>query len=264
MGTNKTITSSNIFEHNYKSIQKKFSRNIRDYGIWTSTKKSIAFFIKPIYHKKTFIIYQLNLKNPPKAKIDPSCFSLKLLEPEDHNLINQIEAMEEWLSGTLTPLLKANGICMAIVKDNRVAGFNLATLGEGFIALLKLRIKINENEAWSEQITIHKDFRRKGLANLLRSKFYEELKNRGITALYGHRQVWNISSEKSAKKYTHNVLAKAEYRKIFKFEKLKYKKFLPFDCGHKMMTGLIMKHHYRDPFRQFEFVFGCKINDFKS
>jgi GNAT superfamily N-acetyltransferase len=264
MKTYKTISLSNIFENNYINFQKKFVRNIRDYGIWTSTKKSIAFFIKPVYHKKTFIIYQLNLESPPKAKIDSNGFSLKLLEPDDDDLINQIEVMEEWLSGTLRPLLKANGICMAVVKDNRVAGFNLATLGEGFIALLKLRIKIRENEAWSEQISIHKEFRRKGLANLLRSKFYYELKNRGVTALYGHRQVWNIASEKSAHKYTQNVLVKAEYLKIIKFEKLRYKKFLPLNSGNEMMTKHILKQHYRDPIRQFEFVFGCDINYFRS
>ena len=260
----KTINISNNFGNKYKNFKKKFARNIRDYGFWTSTKKSLAFFARPIYHKKTFIIYQLNLENPPQAKIDSSSFSLILLGPEDNALIDQIEIMEEWLSGALKPLLEANGICMAIVKDKKVVGFNLATLGEGFIALLKLRTKIKENEAWSEQITIHKDFRRKGLANLLRSKFYKELKNRGITALYGHRQVWNVASEKSAKKYTHNVLVMAEYQKILNFEKLRYKKFSPFNSEKVMIKNNVPKHYYKDSLRHFEFVFGCDINEFKS
>lgn len=263
MKTYKTEKISKSFESKCKNFQDKFMRNIRDYGVWTSTKKSVAFFIRPIYHKKTFIIYQLNLENPPKEQIDSSGFSLKFLESDDGELINQIEEMEEWLNGVLQPLLKANGICMAIVKDNKVVGFNLATLGEGFIALLKLRTTIKANEAWSEQITIHKDFRRKGLANLLRSKFYQELKNRGITALYGHRQVWNIASEKSAEKYTHNLLVKAEYQKILKFEKLRYQKFSSLDCGNEIMRKNVLKHYHKDPFRHSEFIFGCDINEFK-
>jgi hypothetical protein len=44
----------------------------------------------------------------------------------------------------------------------------------------------------------------------------------GIKALYGHRQVWNIASEKSAKKFTAKIMVKAEYIRVLKSQRLRY------------------------------------------
>jgi hypothetical protein len=47
----------------------------------------------------------------------------------------------------------------------------------------------------------------------------------GVKTLYGHRQVWNIASEKSAKKFTANILVRAEYIRVLTSQRLRYSKF---------------------------------------
>jgi hypothetical protein len=210
-----------------KLFIKKLWRNIMDYGLWTSFWKSLEFLLKPIYQRKSYILYELNLKTIKIKASDKSEYAFKILEIEDIDYINQIEKMEEWLKGKIKKRLKNDGICMVVLKDNNVAGFNLATRGEGYIPLLKLKVITNENEAWSEQITIHKDHRRKGLGSELRNRFYNELNKINVRSLYGHRQIWNIASRQSAKKYTVKELIKAQYIKIFNHERLRYVKFVP-------------------------------------
>jgi GNAT superfamily N-acetyltransferase len=130
--------------------------------------------------------------------------------------------MEEWLQGEIRNRLSTNGICMVVVRENKVAGFNLATVGEGIIPLLRLRVTTAPDEAWSEQITIAREHRQKGLGSQLRKRFYSELAVRGIKALYGHRQIWNIASEKSARKYTSHTLVRAKYIRVLNYKRLKY------------------------------------------
>jgi len=208
-------------------LRKKLLRNLKDYGIWISLKKGATFFLRPIYQKTSFILYELDLQGTSSVRyIDDSDFVFKCLDCSDDESINQIEEMEEWLSGQLRGKLRSNGICMAVIKDGRVAGFNLASVGEGFIPLLRLRVITQSDEAWSEQISVHKDYRRRGLASELRARFYKELERRGVKALYGHRQEFNVASKRSARNYTARQLVKTEYRKVFGHNRLRYEKLL--------------------------------------
>ena len=245
-------------------LVRKFTRNLEDYGLWLTLRKAINFLLKPVYQKKAFIIYELNIDGPPKRERNMEGYISKLLATGDDSFINQIEEMEEWLKGSLKARIKTNGLCMALIKRNQVIGFNLATMGEGSIPLLKLRVITSNSEAWSEQITIHKDFRRKGLGTELRSKFYSELKNRGVIALYGHRQEWNIASKRSVRKYTSKELVKAEYTKIFNFERLRYTKLSSDYSDDKNRKAKFEKPYYVEPNRQAKYLFNCGINEFKS
>jgi hypothetical protein len=256
------------FKFGMEFFKKKFIRNVKDYGIWTSIKKSTNFLIRPFYHKITYIIYELDLQNIPKKEITKKEYKFKLLTIEDDDFINQIESMEEWLKGELKESLKENGICMAIIKEDKVAGFNWVTVGEGTIPLLKLRIVTKPNESWSEQISIFKDFRKKGLANQLRTEFYHELNKLGIKALYGHRQVWNIASKMSAQKYTYRKLVKADYIKIFNIQKFRYVKFPSDQSSEESFpegdTRKKKKKYYIKPKKKEEYLFTCEISDFEA
>ncbi len=178
--------------------------------------------------------------------------------------------MEEWLRGELKNSLITNGICMAIIKKNKVAGFNWVTLGEGSIPLLKLRVITKQDEAWSEQITIHKDFRRKGLANQLRTKFYNELKNMGVKALYGHRQGWNIASKMSAQKYTYTELVKADYIKILNIHRFRYAKLTSDQSSEEFLserdtrTKVKKRYCYIEPRKKEKYLFTCDISHLKA
>jgi hypothetical protein len=163
----------------------------------------------------------LDLNKRVGKRIKNQNFKFKLINSEDEKIIEQIENMEEWLRGQLKEKLKNNCMCMAVLDGNIVAGFNYVSIGEGFIPLLKLKIAIGENEAWSEQITISGEYRRMGLGNELRNQFYKELKKRGVRALYGHRQEFNVASKQSARKYTSEIIVRAEYTQILWDKRLK-------------------------------------------
>ena len=206
-------------------LKKRLLRNLNDYGLLIFIKKSFSYLLKPLYHKKSLILYKLNIQCPPSKKVVQNIFKFVLVTTDNKDYINQIESMEEWLKGSLKEQLSTNALCMAVIENNRVVGFNLATLGEAIIPLLKLRVIIPKEEAWSLQITIQKDYRRKGLGSLLRNNFYAELRMRNIKALYGHRQTWNIASKKSAKRYTANKIVLVEYVKILNIHRLYFSKY---------------------------------------
>jgi len=241
-----------------------------NFGIWTSIKKSTNFLIKPFYHKITYIIYELDLENIPKKEINRKEYEFKMLSIEDGDFITQIEDKEEWLKGELKKSLNKNGICMAVIKEDEVAGFNWVTVGEGTIPLLKLRIITKPDESWSEQITIFKDFRKKGLANQLRTKYYHELNRLGLKALYGHRQVWNIASKMSAQKYTYRKIVKADYIKILNIERLRYAKFLSDQTCEEFLSErdkrrmIEKKYSYIKPRKKDKCLFTCEISDLKG
>ena len=203
-------------------IKRKYFRNVNDYGWRIAAKKGGAFLIRPLFQKMIYYLYELDLG---KGISEPSDlihgrYTLKMVTSEESETITQIEAMEEWLKGTLCRRLEKNCLCMALFDGVKVIGFTYAAVGEGNIPLLRLKVMIGPDKAWSEQISISKDYRRKGLADLLRKHFYRELKQRNITALYGHRQEFNVASRQSARKFTSKIFAKVNYIKILKYQRL--------------------------------------------
>lgn len=205
-------------------IPRKFVRNVEDYGTRIAMQKTLKYLTQPLYNQVEFIIYEINLSKAEGKEIINKNLEFKLIDANDHALIRQIEEMEEWLKGQLRAKLESGGICMAVTDGDKLAGFNLATTGAGFIKLLKLKIVTEPTGAWSEHITIQKNYRGIKLANDLRNSFYRELKGKGITALYGHRQEFNVASRGSAKKYTVQEIGKATYSKILGFDRLVFNK----------------------------------------
>ena len=252
-------------------LKKKFQRHVSDYGILHSLKRTIRFLCSPVFKKTRLIIYQIDLLNTPKKQISTNGYIFKLLDPKNTDFIHQIEEMAEYLKGKLETKLSANGICMAVIKQNKVVGFNLASIGEVYLPFLKARVIIDSDEAWSDQIAIHKDQRRKGLGSALRDRFYADLRKKGFKTLYGHREKFNIASKMSAKKYTSRLLVKAEYMKIISFEILRYSK-LPADINDekKERSQRPLKKddkkqwHYVKPDKSAEHPFNIEVSDFKE
>lgn len=205
---------------NYRS---KYTRNLNDYGWRVAVRKGLAFLTRPIYQNIVYYLYKLDLDRTfgLQAEDENDQYVFRMLDWKDADGISQIEEMEEWLKGTLRRRLKNNCQCMALYDGDTIVGFNYAAVGEGNIPLLKLKVITGPTEAWSEQITISKQYRRKGLANKLRQNFYRELKRNGVTALYGHRQEFNVASRQSAKKFTSHILARVNYTKMFRYNRLK-------------------------------------------
>ena len=252
-------------------LKKKFLRHVSDYGMLHSLKRTIRFLFSPVFQKPRLIIYEIDILNTPRKNISTEGYVFKLLDPKDADFIHQTEEMAEYLKGKLEAKLSENGICMVVINQNKVIGFNLASIGEVYLPFLKARVIINKDDAWSDQITIHKDHRRKGLGSALRNRFYAELREKGFKTLYGHRETFNIASERSAKKYTSRLLVKAEYLKIITFEMLRYSK-IPADikdekknhCQRVRKKNVKNHWHYVKPNKKAEHLFTVEVGEFRD
>lgn len=202
-------------------FRRKLSRNLTDYGWLVSFKKAIAYLFQPFYQKIIYYLYELDINKSAGKTGQNSKYAFRLIRHDEKSLIDQIERMEEWLSGSLSEKLLNNCLCMVVLDGDSVIGFNYAAIGKGEIPLLKLRVITGPTQAWSEQITISSDYRRQGLASALRNHFYKELRAKGITTLYGHRQEFNIASKQAARKYTLDVMLRVEYKRILGIHRLK-------------------------------------------
>jgi hypothetical protein len=134
----------------------------------------------------------------------------------------QIEKMEEWLHGKLIKKLEKNSICLVALDKEKVIGFNLISFGEVYIPLLKLRKALKGDEAWSEQISIHKDYRKIHLASDLRYCVFEELKKRKTKTFYGSALVSNESSLNLAHKLGFANLMDIHFTRCLIFKSWKY------------------------------------------
>jgi hypothetical protein len=247
----------------------KFYRNLIDFGFIVTLKRSLLWIIKFVYQRQSLIIYEINLnRNRQKSEGNENSFTYRLINENEDNIIKQIEKISEWLKGKIHGMLGKGSICMVILKDDVVLGFNIASIGECYLPLIKLKVLIKSDEAWSDQISIVKEYRRKGLASKLRNNFYVELKNHGIKSLYGHRLELNIASKMSARRYTSKILGKAEYQKLFLHEKMRFIKYKEKNIYENGVPNINNMQEYKDKkFLKFKRkdkdYFVININDLK-
>lgn len=200
-------------------IIKKLLRNSNDYGLKVTLQKSMAYIVKPFYENITYRVYAIDLRSIQPVTFKKSEFKFKVVDCQDKDIIVQIEDMEEWLQGRMSLMIRNQSFCMAALDDGKVAGFNLISFRTGCLPLIGFRKRLKKGQAWSDQITVHKDYRGKGLATKLRYRVFEELKNRGVEKIYGGAQISNTASLKLARKVGFRELADIQYVKVLSKEK---------------------------------------------
>ena len=110
-------------------------------------------------------------------------------------------------------------ICIVALLKGRVIGFNLISFGEVFIPLINFKKVFKQNEAWSEHISVHKDFRKMGLAIELRYRVFDILQKQGIKKLYGGTLKSNVPAIKLARTLGFKDIIDVVYFKVFNFQK---------------------------------------------
>lgn len=197
----------------FLTVQKrKIARNLYDFGPYITLKKSAAYLLKPLFEHHCRILYRIELKDFQGMCGDRHDeYVFRWIDAGDTGAIAQIECMEEWLTGRVESLLKTGALCATAMQGERVAAFYLANLEKGVIDKLHMVLSLGAAEAFGEQITVHKDHRRRGLATRLRCFSYHHLRERGVNSLYGHRAMDNVASENSAKKYDSHEIAVFRY-----------------------------------------------------
>ena len=205
-------------------LVRKFRRNLNDYGFFIAVKKMITYPFEKIYRRKDYLIYKKDLQKYVATEKTNSLFEYKFYESQSisEKIINQILALEEWLVDKLNFILKHGGLCVVALDGDKVAGFNLVSFNEVYIPLLELKKKFRKDQAWSEQITVSKDYRKQGLGSILRYKMFNELKNRGYRVLYGGTMWDNWSNIELSKKVGFEIFVKVSLKRVFNNKKYTY------------------------------------------
>jgi len=162
---------------------RKIQRNLRDYGLLETSKKAAVYLLSPFYHHRAYRLYSIDLCRLNRVESRPFDLQFKFIEPGDDNIIRQIENMEEWLQGLMAKKLENQSLCLAALERGKVVEFNIVSFGKVYIPLVRLNKILHKHEAWSEQITVDKAYRRIGLGCELRRRIFEELKKRNILNL---------------------------------------------------------------------------------
>ena len=192
---------------------KKVRRNLSDYGFGETLRKALSSLLGSVYLERTYRIYRRDLRTGKFGEEVPPGIDLRVIGAGDAAAIKDIENMEEWLQGAVKERL-SRGLCVAAFDGERVAGFNLVAFDEVYIPLLNMTRRLRPGHAWSEQITVAKEYRKGGLATALRHRVFSELQQRGFRFLYGGTLLTNIASLKSASKVGFRFLADVRYRKV--------------------------------------------------
>ena len=205
-------------------LVRKFRRNLNDYGFFIAVKKMITYPFEKIYRRKDYLIYKKDLQKYVATEKTNSLFEYKFYESQSisEKIINQILALEEWLVDKLNFILKHGGLCVVALDGDKVAGFNLVSFNEVYIPLLELKKKFRKDQAWSEQITVSKDYRKQGLGSILRYKMFNELKNRGYRVLYGGTMWDNWSNIELSKKVGFEIFVKVSFKRLLNQKKYTY------------------------------------------
>lgn len=206
-------------------ILKKIRRNINDYGLRITLNKGFARLVKLFYENRTYRIYVKYLDKHTDLPPGEDGFVYKLINAADEHLIRQIEDMEEWLHDRIKNKLQEGALCLVALDGTTVAGFNLVSLDEGCLPLIYFKKKLRPHTAWSEQITVHRNYRGKRLASALRARMFEVLKKKGIRKFYGGAQVENIASLKLTRRVGFVEFADMQYRKVLNRKSLHCRRY---------------------------------------
>lgn len=206
-------------------LTRKLQRNLEDYGWPVTVKKSLAYLLALIYFHQIYRIYKIKLDTAkPRKDFDKPDFAFRIVTAQDADMIAQVESIAEWLRGDLKDRIVAGQLCLVALHREKVVAFNLISFDRTFMRLVNLRKRLRQGNAWSEHITVQKQFRKMGLASQLRQRLFDELKKRGIRRLYGGTLRFNLASLNLARSVGFKEIIDIHYRRFFFFESWQYER----------------------------------------
>jgi L-amino acid N-acyltransferase YncA len=183
--------------------------------------------LKFIYDYQVYRIYRIDMRKIEGERLNSNPYILKLINSGDEKFIAQIECMEEWLRGRLKGKLDEGSVCLVLLDNETVVGFNLVSFGKVYLPLVRLWRTFRYDEAWSEQITVRKDYRQRGLGTLIRRGILNELIEKGYSKLYGGTLTSNEQNLRLARKVGFTEFIDIHYRKMLYAKKWVYKRVRP-------------------------------------
>jgi GNAT superfamily N-acetyltransferase len=205
---------------------KKIARNFRDHGLKKLVWKSLTVGLKPILVVRTHYLYTIDLGkielNQPQSRSD---IVFRFVGPDETRVISQIEDMEEWLIDRVAEKLARGQRCLAAMRGDEVAGFNLLAFEDFCLDVIEFSKPLRPGECASEQITVHPGYRRSGLGTDLRNTLFSILKDEGYRRVYGATEALNTANKALTRKVGFRFYAKVRYLKIFRFKQLRVSRF---------------------------------------
>lgn len=194
---------------------RKLRRNCRDYGLGVTSRKVLGALMQGVYEASDYKIYRIELDRYRPAEDEAIPFDYRLLGTDEGDLIDQVEQLEDWLDGSVRRRLSDGALCLAGLDGDRLAGFNLVSFNDVEIPLIHYRWRLKPHCAWSEQITVHNNYRGRGVAQTLRHRMFGLLKQRGIRRFYGGALCVNQPSLHLARKVGFQEILEVHYRRYF-------------------------------------------------
>ncbi len=199
----------------------KFQRHVRDYGLAHTLGRVALYPLSWLFVTRNYRISRLDLA----AYVPPVPTDLGLqyrfITAEDREPIRQIEAMEEWLEGVVTPKLRAGDLCVVALDGDTVVGLNLVTFGR-YIGIIDWTHAARPNLAWVYFIGVRHDFRGRGVALELRDRIVAELRRRGIRRLYSGALTFNVASLRNQRKSGFREIVDVRFRRFLWFGRRRY------------------------------------------
>lgn len=206
-------------------LARRVQRNLQDYGSWVTVKKILASLLSPVFTYRVYRIYKVDLKAAqPQEELNPHDITFQVLDANDKHVIEQIETLAEFLRGEVEDRIASGDLCLAALHGEQLAGFNLISFGKVFIPLIEQHRVFRQGEAWSVQIAVHKDFRRRGLGTQLRYRIFDELRKRGVKRLYGGTLRSNAANLKLSRKVGLLEFVDVHYVKVLNFRTWRYRR----------------------------------------
>lgn len=201
------------------NLLNKILRNTRDYGPFATLLKSLSFLMKPFYQSVHYRIYCIELEKVQRNKVEKKGFHFEIIKSNSYDKLAQILEMEEWLHKILNKKIAKKCLCLSVSKKAEIIGFNLISLDEAYIPLIQQKWHLDGTEAWSDQISVKKEYRKSGIATNLRYFAFGELKRRGVKRFYGGALLGNEASLKLARKTGFKEIADIHFQKILGYKK---------------------------------------------
>jgi ribosomal protein S18 acetylase RimI-like enzyme len=209
----------------FNILFKKIRRNRLDYGWFVCIQKIFANIFKPVFESRAYHLYVIDLKKAvlQQPRVSKG-FEFRFIDHSETTSIVQIENMEEWLHGKLVHKLQNGQKCLVALQGDTVAGFNLIGFNTLELPLIRLKKPLRPVECFSEQITVHPQFRNRGLGTDLRHEVFSAMKSAGYHRLYGGTQICNCANKTLSKKVGLVDFAEVRFMNIAGFIRLSIKR----------------------------------------
>jgi GNAT superfamily N-acetyltransferase len=176
----------------FKLYLSKIQRNLADYGAAVLVTRITGGLIGILFKKQTYRIYRRDLQHDPGMDSAglPDGMEWITLNGSESDLVAAMEEEAEWLSGTLSDRIRNGLLAVALVdksagSSRKLAAWNLVAFGTVYIPLLEMSRTFKAGSAWSEHITVNRDYRKQGLAKALRGRVMQILAREKVRWFYG-------------------------------------------------------------------------------